>query len=153
MPSAIGSLQNLVRLDLSHNQLGPTLPTETWGKLRKLYDLNLQFNRIVSLPESIGQLQHLGFLTLNSNRLTQLPDSIGQMASLSTLEVNHNELRSLPQSLGDLGWLSYLEVGFNQLETLPPIDGLKMLYYLFLQENRLTKLPESIGALDRKSVV
>eukprot|EP00438_Fugacium_kawagutii_P032529 Skav202147 [mRNA] locus=scaffold970:86887:89304:- [translate_table: standard] len=148
VPSALGSLRHLARLDLSHNQL-TALPAEPWGNLQKLYVLDLQFNRIAALPESIGQLRSLNMLNLNHNKLRQLPDSIGQMQSLLTLELNHNQLQSLPPSLGHLDWLAYLKLGFNELETLPSLDGLKGLYYFFLQENRLKQLPESIGALEQ----
>ena len=63
IPEAIGELGNLVRLDLSHNQL-------------------------VGLPAEIGLLTKLTKLDLNANRLTSVPDEIGCLTGLKELYVH-----------------------------------------------------------------
>ena len=110
--------------------------------------LDLRFNKLTTLPDSIVQLQGLEWLDLGDNHLTTLPDSIGKLQSLKHLHLSYNHLRTLPDSIGQLQRLKVLYLGHNLLITLPESIGkLQSLIHLDLRFNELTALPESIGDL------
>jgi len=86
--------------------------------------LDLRFNKLTTLPESIGLLQHLKVLSLENNHLTTLPESIGQLQGLEWLSLAHNQLTTLPESIGLLQDLARLGLAHNHLTTLPESIGL-----------------------------
>lgn len=71
---AIGTLEHLVRLDLSDNSL-TTLPVEI-RQLAALQVLNLRRNDLSEVPESLLLLQRLTVLYLHGNARLQLPKEI-----------------------------------------------------------------------------
>ena len=107
--------------------------------------MDLNFNQLTHLPESIGNLSRLVGMDLNFNQLTHLPESIGNLSPLTKLVVNFNQLTHLPESIGNLSRLSKLAISHNQLTNLPEsIGNLSSLIGLYLDDNQLTNLPESI---------
>ena len=110
--------------------------------------LDLRFNKLVSLPESIGNLSNLRELDLRANDLINLPESIGNLSSLREIDLRFNKLVSLPESISNLFRLTTLDLHCNQLAKLPEsIGNLSGLTALGIEGNKLTSLPESIGNL------
>ena len=139
-------LNNIKKLDLQNNKL-TTLPEEI-GSLSSLEVLTLDNNRIRTIPYSIGNLTNLETFSLIDNQLTTLPDSIGSLSSLKELTLSYNQLTTLPDSIGELTNLKFLELSNNKLTTLPDsIGSLSSLKKLHLSYNQLTTLPDSIGSL------
>ena len=69
IPSELGNLKRLIRLQLSMNGLTGEIPSEI-GKLEMLFHLQLQKNHLTgSLPSSIMQLSGLEKLVLNGNQI------------------------------------------------------------------------------------
>ena len=117
-------------------------------KLHKLKLLNLEYNNLTCLPDSIGFLVNLKQLDLSENKLTYLPDSIGNLVNLQRLDLSYNNLTCLPDSIGNLVNLQGLFLGENELTCLPDsIGNLVNLQKLILGDNKLTCLPDSIGNL------
>ena len=110
-------LQRLQRLDVNRNRL-TTLP-ESIGQLTQLQELHLAYNLLTELPESIGQLTQLRHLDLSGNELTTLPESIGQLTQLQELGLSRNQLDSLPESLRKLRSLKRLWLRGNDKLDLP----------------------------------
>ncbi|KAJ7528948.1 hypothetical protein O6H91_15G026400 [Diphasiastrum complanatum] len=97
----IGSLINLVSLDLSFNQLltGP-LPKEL-GNLENLQILNLQSCSFTgSIPAELGNLTQLNFLALNGNHFSgHIPSSLGKLSNVIWFDLSENLLSgNLPVS-------------------------------------------------------
>ena len=114
----------------------------------RLIWLDLNFNKLQSLPEQIGVLWALQNLYVQGNQLQFLPEWIGQLPVLEYLDVSNNQLQSLPEQIGQLPVLEYLDVSNNQLQSLPEqIGQLPVLEYLDVSNNLLQSLPESIGQL------
>ncbi len=133
-------------LNLSFQDL--TALPESVGQLTQLQYLHLTGNQLTTLPESIGRLKLLQRLYLSGNQLTTLPESIGQLKLLQRLDLSGNRLTTLPESIGQLTQLQRLYISGNQLTTLPESIGeLRLLQRLDLSGNQLTTLPESIGQL------
>ncbi|WP_171014954.1 InlB B-repeat-containing protein [Culicoidibacter larvae] len=144
--TGIGSLSNLMFLDLADNQL-TSLPPEI-GNLSSLLQLSLSYNELTSIPAEIGNLSALDYLGLNNNRLSVLPAEIGNLIDLSSLSLHNNQLSSLPPEIGNLASVVVIELDSNQLTSLPAqIGNLSNLIVLSLFDNQLTSLPVEISTL------
>jgi len=51
------------------------------------------------LPSTIGQLNKVVEMNLDENKITSLPRQFGNMKALEVLNINHNELVDLPNEL------------------------------------------------------
>ncbi|GAB3995146.1 hypothetical protein GCM10028807_34540 [Spirosoma daeguense] len=72
------------------------------SQLRSLEVLDLRFNRIESLPDSIGTLPRLRRLILHDNQLTIIPESLAGLATLELLDIRNNPIQYVP-NLPQLG--------------------------------------------------
>ena len=121
------------------------IPQELPLQLPHLVHLNLNFNRITSLPESFGMLIHLEVLELSHNVLSKLPSSFSLLKSLRKLDLSNNELRTLRDSIGKLQKLKKLNVNNNLLEQIPVslclIDSLEVVVCL---NNHLITPPQEV---------
>ena len=172
LPAAIGSLSQLVRLDVGSNRLDelPALPPG----LRELYIHDNQLARLPVLPrlsvldanrnrlDAVAALTGIDFVYLAGNRLTALPDlagvrylnvgdnPLGQLAladpAIQELRAEQAQLRML--SLERLTGLRELALRGNQLAALPgSIGALVALRTLDLRGNQLDELPDALRAL------
>lgn len=64
--------------------------------------LNLYFNNLKLLPNSIGSLIELKYLYLENNKLITLPESMGNLRNLKILDLSYNCIEKLPDSLRKL---------------------------------------------------
>lgn len=107
------------------------IPQELPLQLPHLVHLNLNYNKITSLPESFGMLIHLEVLELSHNVLSKLPSSFSLLKSLQKLDLCNNMLRSLQDNIGNLPKLKKLNLNNNLLEQIPlslcEIDSLEVL--------------------------
>lgn len=109
-------------LNVSFNEL-TTLPPETPFRLPHLRILDLSYNRLKSLPDSIGFLFHLEELLIPFNQLDSIPDSIVYLKVLQKLDLSHNSITRLPDNLGKITTLVKLNVSHNKLTSLPKSLG------------------------------
>jgi Leucine-rich repeat (LRR) protein len=76
---------------------------ELLPKLRCLRVLSLRGYCIFKLPESTGDLKHLRFLDVSYNKIISLPDSITTLYNLQTMILEHcYNLKKLPSTFGNL---------------------------------------------------
>ncbi|KAI5337812.1 hypothetical protein L3X38_017083 [Prunus dulcis] len=124
IPSILGDLLKLYRLNLSNNKLSQAIPLQL-GKLVQLNELDLSYN---SLEGSI-------------------PSAISNIESLMTLNLSHNNLSgSIPSSFEEMHGLSYVDISYNHLEgPLPNISALREAPSERLKENK--RLCGKVGAL------
>lgn len=144
LPPEIGTLSNLVDLELRNNQL-TELPAEI-GKLSNLSSLNLSHNRLSRLPPEIGRLHNLTGLYLEQNEIAALPPEIGTLQNLRDLRVSANyHLSDLPAEIGQLTNLRELLIDHNKIQHLPSTIGrLEKLEVLDAEGNNLTELPDEV---------
>jgi len=167
LPSQLGTLINLVELDISCLENLEDLPREI-GNLKKLEKLIIdngngcQMN--VSLPESIGNLSNLKVLRLygaldptpsNTNepirpsRVKSLPGTIGKLQNLEELDLGRNRMKSIPSQIASLQNLKRLALDYNDIHELPAFVGnLKNLQELSVCANGGIKLPKSLSNLN-----
>ena len=141
LPSALGNLTNLQKLNLYRNQLSGSIPSEL-GNLTNLQYLVLGPNQLSgSIPSELGNLTNLISLVLVSNQLSgSIPSELGNLTNLQYLWLGSNQLSgSLPSSLGNLTKLEYLELLQNDFSGELP-SSLVNLTNLRLLDLRNTQL-------------
>ena len=144
LPESFGNLGNLSQFYIEENQL--THLPESFGDLESLEIFWARFNQINSLPESFGDLDVLNFLRLGSNNLTELPESFSDMAAIKILFLNNNQITALPEDFGNLETLDIVELGANNISEIPEsIGNLSQMSLFAIMDNNLTSLPETMG--------
>ncbi|KAH0739982.1 hypothetical protein KY290_033025 [Solanum tuberosum] len=119
------NLKNLLRLDLSSNNLGGSLPLEI-GNLKAVIYMDLSMNALSNgIPGEIGGLQNLIHLSLRDNKLQgSIPGSMTSMSALEFLDLSQNNVSGLiPKSMEKLQNLKYFNVSFNKLVGEIPTGG------------------------------
>jgi Leucine-rich repeat (LRR) protein len=168
LPSQLGTLINLVELDISCLENLEDLPSEI-GNLKKLEKLIIDNGNgcgmNISLPESIGNLSNLKVLTLygaldprdlsDTNKPTplskvkSLPGTIGKLQNLEELNLGRNAMKGIPPQVASLQKLKRLALDYDHIHELPPFVGnLKNLQELSVCHNRGIKLPKSLSNLN-----
>ena len=167
LPPQLGTLINLVELDISCLENLEDLPSEI-GKLEKLEKLIIdngngcQMN--ISLPESIGNLSSLKVMRLYGaldptpsdtnepippSSVKTLPGTIGNLQNLEELDLGRNRMTSIPSQIASLQKLRRLALDYNEIHELPSFIGsLKNLQELSVCGNGGIKLPKSLSNLN-----
>ncbi|KAK1425712.1 hypothetical protein QVD17_21067 [Tagetes erecta] len=125
IPRQIFQLLSLsIILDLSHNKLFGSLPTEV-GDLKMLSLLNLAYNDLSgNIPSSLGGCGNLVGLSLEGNLFQgMIPSSFSSLKGLSELDISHNNLSgTIPRFLENMK-LEYLNLSYNDFEGEVPMGG------------------------------
>lgn len=148
---------DLVRLDASNNEiedLGRDFlddPTEQRGDqpLENIFVglqiLNLQGNRLRSLPSSLQDFEHLTVLNLSRNCLGQSNDMLGIISNMSSLREVHLAENHCSGPLPPFAGCSNLEVldlHSNSFASLPEeMSEYRSLRRLDVSANKITKFP------------
>ena len=124
IPSGLGDLTNLRRLNLDSNELTGSIPSEL-GHLTNLVHLALGWNALTGpIPAELGNLTNLEYLVLAWNgRLTgPIPAELGNLTDLEDVDLAGNGLTgSIPAELGNLTNLESLNLQANDLAgPIPP---------------------------------
>ncbi len=93
VPAWVFDQTSLIELDLSYNNLGQALPSQL-GKLKNLKKLDASHNQMTGVPAEIGQLENLETLDLSGNKLTGLPNELGNLKKLKTFNLSGNPYSS-----------------------------------------------------------
>jgi Leucine-rich repeat (LRR) protein len=151
LPGKFQSFQFLRTLNLSKNSLSASV-LDTVTHLTTLIELYLAHNQIEGpLPSDIASLAHLQVLDLEGNKLTSIPEEIGTIERMRILLLGDNALESVPwSSLQDLGDLHDLDLHSNNLcgdliENTTTQITLPSLSTLDLHANSLTSLSPNIS--------
>lgn len=92
IPSSLGYLEHLLKLNLSRNQLTGFIPAE-FGNLRSVMEIDLSDNHLSGLiPQELSQIQNMFLLRLENNNLSGDVMSLINCLSLSVLNVSYNNL-------------------------------------------------------------
>ncbi|KAG6600600.1 putative inactive leucine-rich repeat receptor kinase XIAO, partial [Cucurbita argyrosperma subsp. sororia] len=97
IPGSVGKLVNLQVVDLSHNQLGGSVPAALFEH-PSLEQLTLSFNRFsaVETPDSSGSRSGLIAVDLSENEITGfLPPFLASMPKLSALSLEDNNFTGM----------------------------------------------------------
>ena len=142
IPSELGSLYNLTILDIDTNQLNGGIPS-AFGNLSNLQKLDFSSNELSgAIPAQLASLSNLTILNFHTNQLTgQIPSALGSLSNLVELKLYENRLSGeIPTELGSLANLEELSLGDNELDGDIPSDlgNLASLAELYLDDNKLS---------------
>lgn len=147
-PRELWQFSNLRELWLSDNQF-QSIDRASFSLMKKLASLNLSYNKLIRVPESIGALKKLELLSFKHNQLTSLPATIGNLKKLKHLYIDNNRLVALPKEIGNLKSLEMLMMDNNPTLTKLPKEfaKLKKLKNLGLRNVPLKELPKEIAQM------
>lgn len=126
------------------------LPETFFDVCPHLEELNIYYQKLKTLPESVGILRNLEVIRIDrSPDFAGMPDSIGTLHSLASLDVKSAMFSSFPSSICKLKQLRKLSLTKCQIMLLPNTVGdlAETLHELTLDENPLVALPFTIGKL------
>ena len=99
--------------------------------MRNLRVLDLAYNGIETLPESMMYMEHLERLNLDGNGMQKVPMAVIRLDNLIILKMRDNEITTLPKDL----------------------TRLKKLKELYLTGNKITKIVDSLRPYLQKMLV
>ncbi|XP_038113193.1 chaoptin [Culex quinquefasciatus] len=103
--------------------------------------LDLERNRLLSVPAAIGTLNRLRYLYLTSNELTSIDRLPG---TLKVLSLSGNNFTAIPvEGLANCTELSYLNMGYNKIAEIEENDFVGWganLQTLLLRNNKITSI-------------
>lgn len=123
-----------------------TFPSEIFDIADSLEILDLSNNRLNRLPDDLGRLKKLRILFLSQNLFEELPPVLADCTELTMIGFKSNQIvhvyeKCLPAKVR---WLILTD---NKIEKLPDSIGeLTRLQKLMLAGNKLTSLPDSMSA-------
>jgi len=140
-----GELKGITRLSLSENL--SEFPTAIFSLADSLEILDLSNNKLSTLPNELTQLKKLKIIFASENCFTILPTVLGRCENLEMIGFKSNQINVVPeQSLPEkLRWLILTD---NRIEKLPDSLGERpLLQKLALAGNQLTTLPHNLSKL------
>ncbi|XP_048129698.1 plant intracellular Ras-group-related LRR protein 4-like [Rhodamnia argentea] len=147
VPSALGGLRSLSRLELERMHVGEL--HYSVGEMTLLKYLSLQVCSLGKLPDSFGKLKSLLELNLALTGIRELPHSIGDLKMLTKMNLFMTPIKKLPDSIGGLESLIELRLVGTHITELPACIGdLKRLEILDASESNIRVLPKAIGMLE-----
>jgi len=137
-----GKLAGASRLSLSC-QL-EHFPTEIFDLAETLEILDLSRNRLSTLPDDFGCLKRLKILFLSENRFTGIPTVLSECPDLTMIGFKSNQIEKFPEDALPAG-VRWLILTDNRIEKLPDSIGkLDRLQKVMLAGNRITRLPDTM---------
>ncbi|KAJ0246723.1 Leucine-rich repeat protein kinase family protein [Hirschfeldia incana] len=126
IPSELGLLDSLLRLELNRNNFSKPVPTRLFNAVNLRY-IDLSHNSISGpVPAQIKALKNLTHVDLSSNLLNgSLPESLTKLGSLvGTLNLSYNRFSGeIPPSYGRFPVFVSLDLGHNNLTGKIPQTG------------------------------
>ena len=145
IPQYIWNMDNLKVLDISYNNI-KNIPPALFS-LFELTTLNLSNNPIESIPSEIYLLKNLHELSLSNTSMTKLPSTFSKLGNLKRLFINNTLLEDM-NIICKLKQLAILEACANHIEIIPnELGNLPCLVHISLNNNKITKIPETICKL------
>nr|XP_020828542.1 leucine-rich repeat-containing protein 69 isoform X2 [Phascolarctos cinereus] len=144
VPEELMFLKNLEILHLFENLIKSFSP-KSFDGLENLNILNLNHNKLKTIPPEINRLQNLKSLSLNNNQLTDIPKELCSLACLSEIQLNYNQIVSIPEEFKSMKNLRKLSLARNLIDVFPMVlCSLRNLKTLDIAGNFIQMLPKNI---------
>ena len=126
-----------------------SLKRKKLGKFKNLVVLNLEDNKLDSLPIGIYKNTNLKYLRSSGNSLTRLNEDLVRFRYLKELHLIGTKLDSFPRSFTSLSQISHLEIQSNSADTFytnESFSNLKVLEEVLLYNVNLKEFPTKLTA-------
>ncbi|KAM9311733.1 leucine-rich repeat serine/threonine-protein kinase 2 [Gastrophryne carolinensis] len=142
-PTCVLEMTSIVFIDLSRNEIGPTLILNTSAICLTLKHLNLSYNQLKCFPECLLNItQRLEELILEGNCISDVCAPIC-LPELHTLNLNKNRISFLfPDFLNNCTKLEVFCAMTNQLDTIPSLPS--KMTTVKLSHNEFKAVPKEI---------
>ncbi len=123
-----------------------TFPNEIFDLADTLEKLDLSNNKLNQLPDDFDKLKKLRILFLSENNFEEIPAVLAKCTALTMIGFKANKISSFGENVLPLNtqWLILTD---NKIEKLPhSIGDLKKLQKCMLAGNKITSLPDSMQA-------
>lgn len=134
---------NLIKLDLSDNQVAVLDPLKA---LTKLEHLNLKWNRITNVT-ALKNLHNLVYLGLENNEIEDIAPLAG-LSGLKRLNLGKNRIRDL-SPLSRITGLEQIILYFNGISNISFLSGLTRLQVVNLSDNKITSIRPLVMNLEK----
>ncbi|KAK3604652.1 hypothetical protein CHS0354_007195 [Potamilus streckersoni] len=151
VPAKLNKLKNLMRLDVSHNNIESLRGAE---KLRRMQVLVVNNNRFTVLFKDLAQMRKLEILDCSCNNIREIGVEIRNLQALKDVNVSDNRITVLPVDIFKLPLLESLKASHNQISKVPnftiPPQNRHWLSELDLSENVINKFPGLLLTMTKK---
>jgi len=117
------------------------------GELKNATRVKIAEGLTVFPTELYALADNLEILDLSDNQLTTLPDDFSRLHKLKIFFASNNPFDHLPEVLGLCPSLEMIGFKANKIARISEKALSKNIRWLILTDNKLTRLPESIGKL------
>jgi RIO-like serine/threonine protein kinase len=137
-----GELQGIKELKISENLTA--FPMEILNLAESLEILDLSNNQLCEIPQEINRLKKLKIAFFSNNNFTKVPSAFRECENLTMLGFKANKIEEFAEDILPLG-ISWLILTDNKLKKLPDSIGkLTKLQKFPLAGNELTELPQTM---------
>ncbi|KAH8404416.1 hypothetical protein KR222_011463 [Zaprionus bogoriensis] len=146
LPPEVFKATGIVHLVLAFNVISRIHSEAFEGLTDTLEYLDLERNRLATVPVAISTLHRLRYLYLTSNQINQLTNLPTFTENLKVLSLSGNNFTMIPVlGLKNYTQLSYLNMGYNSITDIPEgifaVDGWGAnLQTILLRNNKITHL-------------
>ena len=157
LPSQMDRMSALRRVTITNGPL-KELSDEFGINAMRLSVIEIRFNKLEKLPESVSTMKALHTVLLDFNSISAVPEALWQTSKeLYALSLSSNNLRDsvLDGVSINLPSLHFLLLANNSLSRLPPsfqAEYCPLLRVLGIAGNNFTTLPKHIGSFSRTLV-
>ena len=153
IPNSLMYAKSLSNLDLSRNMLDKS-SLEFLSCIQSLTNLNLEGNRLDSLPDTFSSLKWLNVVNLSNNRFEVFPEVLFECTRLKELDLSANRIDILPSKISQLKTLKSFIMSRNRLFEIPAeFSELKTLIHLDLRYNKLKNCDSIVNRMGLKTVL
>ena len=138
---------NLLDLDLSYNSINHL--NDSISLCIKLRRLNLSFNELTCLPDSLSKCQQLEIFSCADNKIESVPITFGLLVCLEELDLRNNRLQDVPDILSELPCMKSIVCSGNEFSFEIPLEfmstGNLFLWYLKLRHDNNSKVMRAMN--------
>jgi len=147
LPDSLKLCKNLEMLLMEQNALND-LPEDLFKDMSKLMKIGMKHNNLKTLPMSLINTC-IDVLNVESNRLTSIPNGILGKLRLISINLNRNCFKKVPLNDGPFQWpqLQNFSMDYNELECidLGTFSNAPQLHAVNIRNNQLNCLPMDFG--------
>ncbi|ELK27159.1 Leucine-rich repeat serine/threonine-protein kinase 2 [Myotis davidii] len=142
-PSYLLKMNCIANLDVSRNDIGPSIVLDPAVKCPTLKQFNLSYNQLSSVPENLGDVaEKLEQLTLEGNKISGMCSPLS-LKELKILNLSKNNISSLSEDfLEACPKVESFSARMNSLAAMPFLPS--SMTNIKLSQNRFTCVPEAI---------